>query len=578
MIRRSNTASGVYLLRRAATLAKGIRAKFGKRTEVHDGCLVEGRRSGGRLFATVIEPPGGVALVGPYDGMVLARVGAPAREFFSPSYPLQEPRAGLFGERQPFSGYLFSLGPPVPTGAASLAVGHAHVGARAVYYPAALYTGELTTAGLASAEVWLRVLITGTGASPTPRSFSIHQSVVQAAAPGYDLIPRNVATATEWGSLPIATVCELDGLVIVAVQVAKGRTGTIDLPKVTQGVVVLALDLATRQVVWTAFQSAEAMPSGFVPQELGTNEGSTWAQSAFYHLTAAPRQDGSVQVVGFYQVDRQDQTSDGGPAIVPIMAVADLTFSPGVASAYMVHADVRAPASSPIVAELGADPGFVLRPLLPHVVDNKIAVEAYRYKRAPNWGYDPSGPDFDLEPPFSHVFFDGTQVSTASTLGSMEVRQPAVSSDIGVILNPNQLTDKVGAGTVAYKGRELEGRGLGVTFVKAGAAKFEQLVAEWSGTIIGELISVSCPQQEVRDSDGLLLVPCVVITLFSAGANDDTFIGVRKGPVWPEDGAVADHMQYWRKYPIDTWAQLGAVYTGNPLTLADHGRMFEVGT
>lgn len=579
MIRRTNTASGAYLLRRAATLANAIRQKFGRRTEVHDGYLVEGRRSGERRYATVLEPPGSLVLVGPYDGMTLARVPAPLREFFSPKYPLRESSPSgdysTFGDRTAFSGNAFVIGAPPSPAASTLAVGHAHVGAKAVYYPTAIYTGQLTAAGLSAAEVWLRVLVVGIGAHPQPDSFFVHQSVFQDAAPEYDLIPRNTAVATEWGSLPIATICELDGLITVAVQVARGRAGTVGAQKVTQGVVVLAIDPVARQVVWSAFQSAEAMPTGFVPQEYGAGP-TSWAQSSFYHLTSARRPDGTLQVVGFYQVERTSITPSG-EGITPVMAVADMTFSPSGATTQMVHADVRAPASAPIVAEFGGNPGYVLRPLLPHIVDNKVVVEAYRYKRAADWDWDPSGPDFDLEAPYSHVFYDGAMISTGELLGSMETKQPSVSTDIGTMLNPNQIADAAGPETMVYKGRELEGRGVGVTFAKPDAAKFEQLIAAWSGTVMGELLSVSCPQQELRDEAGVLVQPCTLVAMFTRGANDETIIGVRKGPIWPEDGALPGYMQYWRFYPIDTWAQLGAVYAGNPLVISTHGQMFAGG-
>lgn len=60
MIKRSNTASGVYLLKRAAALALAVIPRFGKRTEIIDGYIVEGKRVGDQRVATVIDTPGQV--------------------------------------------------------------------------------------------------------------------------------------------------------------------------------------------------------------------------------------------------------------------------------------------------------------------------------------------------------------------------------------------------------------------------------------------------------------------------------------------------------------------------------------
>lgn len=64
MIRRTNTASGAYLLRRAMTLANTIHGKNGKRREVTDGFIVEGDKINGRERATVLDLPWAIQLVG----------------------------------------------------------------------------------------------------------------------------------------------------------------------------------------------------------------------------------------------------------------------------------------------------------------------------------------------------------------------------------------------------------------------------------------------------------------------------------------------------------------------------------
>lgn len=64
MIKRTNTASGAYLLKRAARLAERIVPKYGSRTEVIDGYLVRGERRGDRRVATVLDTPAYLVIVG----------------------------------------------------------------------------------------------------------------------------------------------------------------------------------------------------------------------------------------------------------------------------------------------------------------------------------------------------------------------------------------------------------------------------------------------------------------------------------------------------------------------------------
>ncbi|OLU22901.1 hypothetical protein BVH03_21860 [Pseudomonas sp. PA15(2017)] len=64
MIRKTNTASGSYLLRRAAKLAKSIVSRFGIKHEFFDGFIVRGRRVGKNYSAEVYDPPAWLVVVG----------------------------------------------------------------------------------------------------------------------------------------------------------------------------------------------------------------------------------------------------------------------------------------------------------------------------------------------------------------------------------------------------------------------------------------------------------------------------------------------------------------------------------
>lgn len=64
MIRKTNTAAGVWLLDRAAKLARAVVSRFGSKTEVFDGFLLRGRRTDKILVAEVLDPPAWLVVVG----------------------------------------------------------------------------------------------------------------------------------------------------------------------------------------------------------------------------------------------------------------------------------------------------------------------------------------------------------------------------------------------------------------------------------------------------------------------------------------------------------------------------------
>ena len=49
--RRTNSASGAYLLRRAAALARSLVGQYAQKTQTLDGYLVRGRKAGDRRTA-----------------------------------------------------------------------------------------------------------------------------------------------------------------------------------------------------------------------------------------------------------------------------------------------------------------------------------------------------------------------------------------------------------------------------------------------------------------------------------------------------------------------------------------------
>lgn len=92
-------------------------------------------------------------------------------------------------------------------------------------------------------------------------------------------------------------------------------------------------------------------------------------------------------------------------------------------------------------------------------------------------------------------------------------------------------------------------------------------------SLVGQQVQLTCPQREVRSKDGDLICPSTIIACYWSSGK--VFVSVRKGPVWPEDGAEADESVYWsdpNQLDIDDVAAL--YYQGNLYMTNNHGYYF----
>lgn len=89
----------------------------------------------------------------------------------------------------------------------------------------------------------------------------------------------------------------------------------------------------------------------------------------------------------------------------------------------------------------------------------------------------------------------------------------------------------------------------------------------------GQEVQFSCPQKEVRDAKGKLICPSTIIACYW---DNGVFMSVRKGPIWPEDGAEPDESLYWSTpVSVETSNVVAPYYAGNLYIKNNHGYYFE---
>lgn len=222
MIKRSNSPSGMYLLKRAAALAKRVVPQYGKKTEIVDGYIVEGRRVDDQFIATVLELPGALLTVGPgtpTDPGLYGRYDGPLRESFDPrlSVPLSVSADGVDGVPP---GDVISFGQPMDN-PVLVAEASVHEAEGCIVAPAILASQPINASwtGVApSTTLWLLFKAFGRDALP---SVSIDDATVRQLTGGYDLVARDLSSQSQLRGSPFVACYQLGTALYVAVPVER---------------------------------------------------------------------------------------------------------------------------------------------------------------------------------------------------------------------------------------------------------------------------------------------------------------------------------------------------------------------
>lgn len=623
MIKRSNSVSGAYLLKRAAQLAKRIIPKRGRKTEIIDGFIVEGRRDKEQLRASVIDPPGELVSFGNSDGTAMERVyTAPGRDIFDPrlataSYQtLMETYREVVPRYQeddagPADRHVLGSAPPVNVFPIRITEGMAFEGEKGVYC-CSLVTTHATWPIPGDAPVWLEVHYHRCGASDGRVGAILHQSVFESLAPGYAMFlgaDYSAGVCSVGGvamSWPHTDGVEYQDGVILTTFLRQLSPAPGDPYERSPSVVPLTLylDLKRGEVVWHSlyrFENAshpafvrEVLPVMLDPQRRAEGEPApattdvwTWQEIGRPSLEIV----GDKILVAFvvratrpawrYPVDG-DWPYD---MLVyrKFFALCTLTITPGELAPTDVysHVDCWCSASSPAMELVpGADPAYMENSLHdPYLVGGQPYTSWYVMERPaidyPNNGYDPRG--IVRHPDVERHYYGNTVWATANNTlltsdwtdngNSLQVADIAIRGHATRRAAPfrTRLSDD----TVAFAMYRFDGTRMYAVVIARGAEyAMMRPFAGYAATAdaIKGKYGLTCPQREVLDEDGNVVVPFVLLAHAMATVDgvETPIVALRYG----RDPA-------WYRYKAGAWADRGVAYVGNPLMLGSYGHIFE---
>lgn len=574
MVRRTNSASGAWLLQRAAQLAKRVRTKFGTLHEVIDGFIVRGVRSNERRRAEVIDPPGDIALFrrSKAGGLPLDRLTCGSRDLFNPkiaapdTIPLGEPRNPEY--------QVTAFGPALEGGGAPSAVesyGGATAGQRATYF------ADMVVDGRGEVNSWLRVIAAPVGNTRESRSFTVHSSVIELMAPGFKAVPGQSSESLVPLQLATPVVCEVNNLTCAVTTVFK--TVEASSPgrehKIIQAALLLIRFDYVEQVIGWSLLPISAFPAGYAPGvvetiDISANRYTRPARSKVYATDVTADALGNITASVHYQVEVQNY---------PIAAPADTYHSwlgcSGKAlwpvdrspTIELFDIDVLALNDTAVLDDYGLDPAVMTWFHAPNLVGGQVSCGRSVFAR--------SDGTTALSAPYSVETLDGVQYADQSDgFGSGFYSTP---NDPGgyIVAEATHNSAQVSAVTRCFRRFNptvAEETGCGLLFTDGVRVRYEPLSVFQAGKV-QPYLWVSCPQQEVRDEQDRLVTPCVLLACFTESGVQR--IAVRKGPIWPEDEAEEDSFVYWKVYPAPTTAfPRAAFYLGNKLMTRPHGALF----
>lgn len=572
MKRRSTTAGGVKWLRRAEKLARAVTAKYGTTREINDGYLLEGRRVGKLRSATVIDPPGNITTMkrNAVSGRMVDIVPCGTRDTFDPLMPLVPL---VLGDQGPSKELTIVFGPPPVPNSSETSWGSSDAGRNAVYATSMMMFGGV---------YWLRVYAESVGALGHTRSISIHENVIRALAPGY-LPVGDKRQAPDKLQEPIPVVAESGRYTAIVTNVFKEEASAV--PSGTfyafqSSALCMVVDNEEGALIGKLLR-LEDLPAELRPGEITVKLGASpayirHAQSRFLVLSANILEDSSVVASVEYAVEIEDTAISGSPDTFSTWLTCSLKVTwPAVGPAVVeiFNLDILAPTDSQRVADFGLSTTEV-RPFgYPTISGTDLLDTRVVFARkAPG----ASGP-FVLVPPYSEETRDGVVVATTDD-GFGPIFYPNASSTfstahvVGMIVNSAEVSPTTAAVRRADPSTTTTPTAMGVLFTDGVQHHYESI----GQTSASPAMWLSCPQQEVRDAEGKLVVPSTLLVTVLRGGKFQ--LGIRKGPIWAADMAQdydGDWMQFWEFVDAPPTDKLqAAYYIGNPLMTRPHGAMF----
>lgn len=614
MIKRANSAGGVYLLKRAAQLAKRVVAKYGRKTEIIDGFIVEGRRANKMSFATVLEPPGEMVGFGNEAGGVMERVyPAPMRDVFDPNQPGAAYGVRFMtGERevvpryrgtedQPPTAHVIGPTPPVDVFPIRLTEGVPFDGDRGLYC-CSLVTSKATWPVLPADDMWLEVHFHAVGPNDGRKGAIIHRSVLEALVPGHVLfLGANNSLQPRFGlSWPHSDADEYEDGVVIATFLRQAIRADPNAREDSycSAVLVYYLNLKTGTIEWSQVYDFTQASHPMFRREIATawlNDAhrAYWTEQDAGRL-AIEHHGGQITVVfgirSWRPILRQPVDGDTPEPrwyIRKFFGQCRLAVTPSSITDTWHHVDCWCSPQSAAMDEIpGADPAFMelieqaADPMLLHgkayytswVVNRPT--DDYRGHLTRNVGVR-----MTYHPDYQRLYFDGQLMTTTAQSRLVSdyanngnaLHNPYVYLSGYATRRSRPFTAWLGGNKLAYSMFRMDGLKQFVIVIVDGPnftmwRPFGDATAP-SNVILGRH-GVNCPQRQVLDSDDNVVVPYLLI-VHAIG----TVEGVEKPLVCLRRGDAG----LWYTYTADVYADRGVAYVGNPLMVKPYGRLFEQG-
>lgn len=562
---RTTSAGGATWVTRAGALARGIPGQYGSRHEVIDGYIIEGKNVGGRRTGTVIDPPGAIALLGPASDGDGRSVPVGSRDAFDPAQPVTDIEFG-----DPYSGEFPTVvfGPPI-TGTRQWVGWGASASTRAGGYLPGVVRN-------AAGTLWVFVAFTPAGSGGFDgEALVIHESYVRTFAPAYELSVAKV-TGFDWLVRPIPMVAFGEGTQNIATTVFKYEAVTLPNEAIKHtaqtSLLLMRYDRAAGSLVGATIPLSafpeRVRPGTVTDKILGYDAFERVASSVLIPTDIVVTANGSTIVAFSYQSEQQD----GEETISWVWANGKATFSPqGVATVEVFDVDVQAGPSSELVAEMELPTDIYRLPGMAWVTNTGAlggSVGVYARK------VTSLGTQYVPVPPYSEETVDGVVVATAAQGFGAVMSLGGATPDNLAVRNLGFSSARVSAATkVVRRATPSEAANTmrtGLLFADGARFHYEE-VASRSPTQAFSMY-ISCAQEEVRGQNGVLLCPSTLVVALWRGT--EAFIGIRKGPIWPEDGYKPTE-EYWSFSSLPGTTELPApFYVGNTLMAYGHGEYF----
>lgn len=609
-----NSKHSAKFLKMAEGMARSLRGGYAVKQRVIDGCLVEGKKAGNLLSASSLELDSSAIALGEMDprtesiglsfGGVASLSAITPPEVINPSSMAIPGHLDVVGSPPPMVGD--ALGGVRNAYGQSVSHNGIIIDARIVSEPGGTFNIENPTPSGSRDDVSY-VVVTAYDTDPvlSKRGFSISAEELSKASNGYYVRAGYYFTSQNSHVLGSAS----DTTVFAAVIMVKygfpdpgdGLSGVN--PYTRWGLMLLRTDPDKRSPVLKTWISARDLPWYMQPGVQDVTHGTM----SLIIRDAKAFPDGSFRVILQAVTEVPDghiDNSVGGPYKLwtSAYALAVIVMRPN-GSYYFEKQFTDLIGKSPNNVHLYSSDAAVYR-----YIDSAFfvgdrcfysAITAERRYSADIYDYISGPEDHRSIPPFTEFYLDGVMIGTEASFGAGSKLKHgfSVPLSIGITgIQPGSISAIVGENTMAQAtwGDAVDGRTKHGILFTDGSRKYFEPVRDLL------ILSMSCPQVEVRSEDGKLLQSPIILVYGVLASTGEQALFIRQGvidkrdatrdPITGEEGVMAvewvrveaPSSAYSFDYGNepgnrDAWnnVSLDPYFVGNNLGLGRHGHVLE---